>query len=286
MKKTTASFPNLLLLAAPFLFSQCTYHAYFQSPFYGNSEPYHAIPLQSDSLKSATYVSGAFTIGGVNQSLRDDVYSFNGSFHRSHNFGNFQGFYGANFAVGSYTASEYGFYQYDRPVGVGDSLPPNLKPGSRFFGGYGAGGGIDYVLPFGRGSEWRVVGLSFTVQKEFGGYRNFRKAMPDSLADVIFRNDLTGVLGVSTEFAFKGRHATIGYKLMLAGDILNTKKNYGGYNNDLYGTIFFQQTLSLTRHRITGFVQFNVGDRLFIAHSGINCRLGGRERNSARRYDP
>jgi hypothetical protein len=129
------------------------------------------------------------------------------------------------------------------------------------------------------------VGLSFTLQKEFGDYRSFRKSMPDSLADVILRNDLIGVLGVSTEFAFKGRHATIGYKLMLAGDILNTKSDYGGYASAHYGMVFFQQTLSLTRHRVTGFVQFNVGDHLFIAHTGINYCLGGRESNSARRYD-
>jgi hypothetical protein len=73
---------------------------------------------------------------------------------------------------------------------------------------------------------------------------------------------------------------------MLAGDILNRKKDYGGYDSAHYGTAFFQQTLSLTRHRVTGFVQFNVGDHLFTAHTGINYRLGGWESNSAKRYNP
>jgi len=90
MKKIATPF-LILLLAASFLFSRCTYRSYFQSPFHGTSETYHAIPLQSDSLKSATYVSGVFTEGAANHNLRDNVFSFTGSVYRSHNFGDFQG---------------------------------------------------------------------------------------------------------------------------------------------------------------------------------------------------
>jgi hypothetical protein len=286
MKKTTAPYLNLLLLTAPILFCRCsTYHAYFQSPFHGGSETYHAIPLKSDSLRSATYVSGVHTLGWANDDVRDNIFSFSGSFHRSHNFGSFQGFYGASATVGSYYVGNYSDYNYGYNTS-GRTLRTIPNTGGKFFGGYSAGGGIDVVVPFARGSEWRVAGVSFTLQKEYGDYRSFRKTLPDSLADVIFNNNLIGVLGLSTEVAFKGRHGVIAYKLMLAEDILNTKDNYRGFDNAHYATVFFQQTLSLTVRRVTGFVQFSVGDRLFNAQSGVGYQLGGREKNSLKRYEP
>lgn len=261
----------MLLPAVAFLFSRCTYRAYYQSPFHGGSETYHTIPLQSDSLKSATYVSGVFTGGGVNHNLRDNVFSFTGSVYRSHNFGDFQGFYGVSGSLGSYDVAEYSGYE---PYGGGTTTLYTPDPGNKFFGGYSGSGGINFVLPFGRGSEWRVIGTSFTLQKEFGDYQRFRKSVPDSLANSIFNNNLIGVLGVSTEFAFRTRHGMIGYKLMLAQDVINGNSHYRGYDSAKYGRVIFQQTLSFRRDRVTGSVQFNVGDRLFNAQLGVGYRLG------------
>jgi hypothetical protein len=119
-----------------------------------------------------------------------------------------------------------------------------------------------------------VAGVSFTLQKEFGDYWGFRKSLPDSLANAIFNNTLTGILGLSTEFAFKGRRGVIGYKLMLAGDVLNSRNHYRGFDSTQYGMVFFQQTLSISRDRVTGSIQFNVGDRLLNAQMGVGYRLG------------
>lgn len=272
MKKNfTPLLLTALALMIPFLFDRCTYRAYYQSPFYGNSETYHAIPLRADSLKSATYVSGVFTEGGSNDNLKDNVFAFTGSIYRSHNFGNFQGFYGVSGSLGSYDVTNDSGY---KPSGGRATLyTPN--PGSKFFGGYSASGGINVVIPLDRrGSEWRVVGASFTWQKEFGDYWGFRKRLPDSMANSIFNNTVTGILGLSTEFAFKTRHGMIGYKLMLAEDILNGGSHYRGYDNVQYRMQFFQQTLSFRRQRVTGSVQFNLGDRLFNAQLGVGYRLG------------
>ncbi len=287
MKKTTASLLNLLLLTAPVLFSGCAYHAYFLSPFHATGEPYHTIPLKSDSLRSATYASGVFTEGGANSRLRDNVFSFTGSLHRSHNFGNFQAFYGANIALGSYNTGNYDYNDRRPPIRY-DTLPRILKANSKFFGGYGAGGGIDFALPFGRGSEWRVVGVSFTLEKEFGDYWSFRKTLPDSLADATFNNNLVGLLGLSTELAFKVRHGMIGYKLMVAGDVLNGYggSHYKGVDSTQYGMIFFQQSLSFTHERVTGSFQVNVGNHVMNAQLGVGYRLGRREKNPFYRYEP
>jgi len=279
MKKITAPYLNLLLLTAPFLFCRCgTYHAYFQSPFHGGSETYHAIPLKSDSLRSATYVTGVLTMGWANDDARDNISSFSGSFHRSHNFGSFQGYYGASATVGSYYVGNYSDYNYGYNTSA-RTLRTIPNTGSKFFGGYSAGGGIDVVVPFARGSEWRVAGVSFTLQKEYGDYRSFRKTLPDSLADVIFNNNLIGVLGLSTEVVFKGRHGTLGYKLMLAGDILNANRHYRGFDSTGHDMRFFQQTLSLTHHRVTGFFQFNVGYLTLSGQLGVGYRLGARKKN-------
>lgn len=270
MKKTGTHFFILALLATPILFSSCTYRAYFKSPYNGVGETYHAIPLKSDSLKSATYVSGVFTGGGVNHNLRDDVFAFTGSIYRSHNFGSFQGYYGVSGSLGSYDVANYSGY---KPNG-GNTTIYTPDPGNKFFGCYSGGGGINFVMPFGRGSEWRVIGTSFTLQKEFGDYWGFRKQLPDSLANSIFNRTLTGYLGVSTELAFKTRHGMIGYKLMVAQDVLNGGSHYRGFDSVQYASGFFQQTLSFRHDRVTGSVQFNVGDRLFITQLGVSYRLG------------
>ena len=277
MRKKTALYLNLLWVALPFLFSRCTYHSYFLSPFHGSDEPYRVIPLRSDSTPSATYISGTITEGGANAQLRDNVASFTGSIYRSHNFGHFQGFYGAAIALGSYSMGQFPGYRDASPGR--DSLPPGISVGNKFFGGYSASGGMNFVLPFGRGGEWRVVGLSFTLQKEFGEYLQFRKALPDTLADDVFNRDLVGMLGVSTEFVWRLRRGgRIGYKLMVAGDILNDTNHFKGYESSQNGMIFFQQSLSFTENRVTGVLQLNAGNHVLNTQLGVSYRLGPSKR--------
>src|SRR5271169_3805850 len=104
------------------LFSSCVERrGFYLSPQNANSNPYHAIPMKADSLKSAIYVSGIFSSGSANDQGADRLYAFQGSLHRSNNFGIFQAYYGANLSLGSYHVSNYynyyqGGYGYSYPI--------------------------------------------------------------------------------------------------------------------------------------------------------------------------
>jgi len=277
MSKTSTLRSHLLLLMLPLFFSRCTYHSYFMSPFQGTDEPYRVIPLKADSTPAATYVSSTVTLGNANAQLRDYVFSFTGSAYRSNNFGHFQSFYGAGFALGSYGMGRFPGFREDSPVM--DTLPPGITAGNKFFGGYSTSGGMDFVLPFGRGSEWRVLGISFTLQKEFGQYRQFRQALPDTMADLIFNRDVVGMLGVSTEFVWRLRRGgRIGYQLKVSGDILNDLNHFKGYDLSQNAMVFFQQSLSLTHNRVTGVFQLNAGNHVFNTQLGLSYRLGPSKR--------
>jgi len=56
--------------------------------------------MQKDSSKSNLYANGAFTIGGTNEDLRDDVYDFQGNIYREHHFSIFKAWYGAGITLG------------------------------------------------------------------------------------------------------------------------------------------------------------------------------------------
>lgn len=260
-----------LLLPAALLFTGCTHHAYYLSPFHANTESYHAIPLRSDSLPSASYVSGVFTGGGANEDWRDGVLSFTGSFYRAHNFSRFQAFYGADATLGSYRVAGY---SGDKPGRGLDTALINSAAGHKFFGGYGISAGGNLVIPFGRGSELRVPGLSFTLRQEYGNYLSFRKSLPDSAANTIFRNSLVGVLAVSFEAAFKLSTGMIGYKLQLGGDIINGRSHYAGNDSTGYQMGFMSQCLSVTVQQVTSYAQLNLGNHVASFQLGVNYRLG------------
>lgn len=282
MRKAPTPSLRLAIFALSFLFSRCgTYSGLYQSPLPTVSAPYTVIPLKSDSLRSATYISGGITEGGANEDLSDNLLALTGSIYRSHNFGHFQGFYGVNASIGSYYVRSHPYVTWNA---INNAMI-NAAAGGKFFGGYGASGGIDFVHPIFRGSEWRVLGLSFSLQNEFGDYGRFRKALPDSAAGTIFHNNLIGVLGLSTEFAFKLRHGMLGYKLILARDILNGSNQYKGIDvkdktadRRVTDMAYFGQVLSLTHNRFTGSFQFNA------SYYTINARLGGSYRLGQRKH--
>ncbi len=254
---------NLLFLSAiPLLFSSCVTYSYFQSTTNANSNPYHAIPLKSDSAKGASYVSGLFTVGRANDSWRDAVGTFHLNAHRSNNFGNFQSYYGATVALGDYSIAD--FNTRDRPYRYDDtSSYYHIKGMNKFFGYYGFNGGIDVVLPTKHGGEWRIIGIETSVQKEFGNYYSFRKNLRDSSADVIFRNNVTGTFGFFTEIIGKTRRGKeFGYK-MSYGFMLNSQSDYTHiYEADILHTpAYFSHTLHWTTDRTTFFAQFNIGTR-------------------------
>ncbi|HLK29955.1 MAG TPA: hypothetical protein VKT28_15350 [Puia sp.] len=257
---------TLFLFPAIFLFGSCVESSYLFSPNNATSIPYHAIPLQSDSLKGANYVSSTFTLGGANQAWRDGVYAFQGRIHRSNNFSSFQSYYGANLTLGDYHVAQYNYSSVD------------YYPSNNFFGSYGFNGGINAVMPTRHGGEWRVIGIETSVQKEFGSYYNFRKNLPDSSADIIFRKNVTGTLGIFTNIIAKSRRGSqFGYKMSL-GFMLNPESDYTHYYDRhtlVNPTIYFSHTIHFTKEKVTGFVQFNFSNNYAgNVQFGINYRLG------------
>jgi len=69
--------------------------------------------MKMDSLKSSMYVSGIFSGGSANDRGADHVTMFQGSLHRSNNFGIFQAYYGANLSLGSYYVENYYNFSYN-----------------------------------------------------------------------------------------------------------------------------------------------------------------------------
>jgi hypothetical protein len=259
--------------------TSCFRQAYFLSPFNTTTNYYHAIPLNSDSIKSATYISGAVSAGGANDFYNDEVYSLHGYFHRSHSFKKFQAYYGANASVGSYPVEPGSYYSgnYNNP-------PINYDAGSKFFGGFGISGGMNLVMPMGTRHEWRVIGIETSLQNEYGQYLDFRKRIPDSAADAIHKHTLFTTVGLTTEFVFKlKKGGSIGYKLAIGSSLQKTNRFYYGYYDNYRASFvpaYISNTFQITRNQVTGFGQLNLGSYAANFQAGISYRLGSNKKAS------
>src|ERR1043166_1024500 len=148
--------------------SSCIHQkAYFASAVNAMNNPYRTIPLQSDSMRSAFYVSAVFSDAATNDWGHDYSYAFQTNFSASHNFKNVQAYYGAGFMMGEYKLNTYYPEGSDPSV---DAPILNNYAGKISFGAIGFNGGMDVVIPLRGGGEWRVIGLETSVYREFGDY--------------------------------------------------------------------------------------------------------------------
>lgn len=274
VKNGMFKYPLSLALIAIVFFNGCIshYYAHYQNPFHNNPIQYRTIPLASDSEKVATYAGGSVTGGSQNYNLRDNMFMFTGTAHRSHVFGKFRGFYGANGSFGTYHIRSYENSLTDKYV---DTLYINRRSGSTFFAGLGISGGLSYTTRLGRRGEWRIAGLDFNLIREFGDYLSFRKGLTDTSANTIDRNRLFGTIGFSTDLIFRRRSKAIGYRVAVLVST-NRSRRIDEYRNDYrsYNPASFQQTLHITSKRVTGFATLSVGDNALGFHTGLNYRLG------------
>lgn len=268
-----------ILLSAIIIFSGCATPSYYLSPLNSNSNYYHTIPLKSDSVKAATYASGTFLAGGSNLAWQDAVTAFQGNIHRSNNFGKFQAFYGADITLGKYSVQQklISRYRYDSVSpypGQNDTIL-NIPKSGKFFGAYGFGGGINYVGPLNDG-ECRM-GIEASLNKEFGNYLSFRKALPDSLIDILQKSNWVKTLGVYFDFILKTKRGTqIGYKIAVGGSVVSDA-TYVGINRDIT-PFYFSQTLHVTHQQFTWFGQGNFGTYAASLQIGVNYKLGSKKR--------
>jgi len=257
---------KLLLFISPLalLLGGCSEYNYLQSPFTSNSNPYHAIPLQSDSISGATYISTSFTAGSANIDLKDYLLGFRAAVHRANTFGNFHLYYGTNISVGTYHMSPDDYnYQY-----ISD---PSFRTGNKFFGGVGFNGGFNVLVPLRNGGEWRVVGLEGSAHNEFGEYLAFRRKIPDSLG-VNYKYPWMGAVGITTEIIARRRSGTkIGYKLAMG---LGTTSLHDNYSYSNYTPVYVSNTLHFGKDNWVTFFQLNFGSYTVNFQFGVNFMIG------------
>jgi len=259
-------FPALSCL----FFTSCIQRTYYQSPLLGIVPAFRTMPVASDSLKAATYVNATVSLGGMNQNLHDDVFSFQSGLYRSHVLGNFRINYGAAVAAGTYHVDAYhAFYP--------DTVSRIKNPGTKFFGAVGGYGGISVARPMGRRGEWRYIGLEGSLFNEWGDYYSFRKGLADSAANTIDKKKYLGSLGVSTEFVFKRRSQNkFGMKFTLGSYLrsLAYHNNNNYYDNRSHDNLlYFSAVYHATVKKSTGFVQLNIATHATNMQMGFNYRL-------------
>ncbi len=273
-----------------FLFQSCviTSQSYYMSPQNANSNPYHNIPLVSDSIEGATYGSFVFTTGSANYQSRDYLSAFQTGIYRSNNFGSIQAYYGANFTLGLYHTGEFYNikYTYD-PTIFGPISNPldtiyHVNSSGYAFGSYGVSGGINYVIPFSKG-EWRALGVETSLQNEFGDYAGFRNGLVDSTATIIFKKKFTGTVGLYTDLLWKDHHRNEwGFKFAF-GEMINPQSNYSINKSVIYPATpttnifplsYYSTTFHMSNGPYAGFMQLNFGTYATSFQIGISYRLG------------
>ena len=183
-------------------------------------------------------------------------------------------------SLGNYYLTDfYNSHYITRPSGFlgGEEEPIDTFyhiPGNKyFFGTYGLSGGFNGVLTKGRG-EWRYLGVEGTIQKEFGNYYTFRRTLPDSAANIIFKNNLTGTIGIYTDALWSYRNGSqFGLKFAIY-ELLNSEKDYTIRNAEsIFPINFFSITFHGTVKRFTGFMQGNFGTKAASFQIGTSYRL-------------
>lgn len=278
--------PKLTLIPLFFLLnllSSCfiEQQAFYLSPKHATSDHYKTIPVVSDSLQAASYLSATINAGGANHRLIDGNAGLQVNFHHSKTWRHLQGFYGAGVTTGLYDVSSIIF-----PGNGVNSGWINRRSGTMFYGSYGVHGGINYVHPWQSGSEWRILGIAANMQQEFGRYQQFRKDIPVSGANIIERSNLYGGFTVSTDII--GRFpdgSLLGFKMAfnqsfrrLSG-MLSNLDQVAGYPK------YMSHTVHITLKRWTGYGQLNTGSDATNVQVGLVRRIAGKKKTDQYRMD-
>jgi hypothetical protein len=271
-----------ILLSTPTLLSGCAYQfhsqAFYVSPFNGNSGEYHPLPLLADSGKTAFYAQAAFFSGSANVNQNDRVAGGNASLYWTHRIGWFQCFSGVGLTLGDYDARRWDSNHNWSPTMTppANSTQLNTYTGHHLFGATGFSGGIDFVIPLGGGSEWRIVGMETNLQREFGAYYRFRAKLPDSLATLDIRDRFFGTVGVTSEFVIKGKNGEWGFRVSQGWAIGAPYRNPTAYDSIWarplqyhYGNVTAQCTFG----RSTVYFQVDGGTKCNTGHLGFVYRL-------------
>ena len=258
-----------------FLLTGCYRYGLYQHPMLINSSPYQAIPLKKDSSKSALYASGSIMGGYANHLSKDGMGALQASIHQGTNFGSFQAHYGLNGSFGFYRASDYGeLGNYYYNSNLNNYLIDSLN-GTKSFGSIGVSAGINTVIPFDDGGEWRIVGLEFSHQYELGNsYYGFRRKLSIQDVNLVEHSRHYSTLGLSSELILKFNESeNLGYKILM-GASLQHPRFYESYTSDFKPfRTFLQQYLFYKHQRTHFYLQAAVGYYSFSGMLGFNYQL-------------
>jgi hypothetical protein len=268
--------PTLLLIIL--VAAGCTRSTYYVSPLHGNVTPYHTIPLASDSVSSSTYINGQVATGGANDGLSDGVFNFQLNAYRTHQLGgHLQAYYGAGIQTGTYHIKSFKD-ESRRFSSFLDTARINAA-GTKTYSSLGIHGGLNFMVPFGAGHEWRI-GMQTAVHKEFGSYLQFRKSLPADSVDGVAKSSTLGSLSLQTELAFQVHNGNFCIKWEL-GRLLGKDyrdvgfgKTYPFRNRFTYWSFTLQRGLERTGI----YTQFTIGNNAFFFQMGVNYRLQGRRK--------
>jgi hypothetical protein len=265
------------------LFSSCFVHrqGMYLSPLDSQASQYHTISFKSDSVKSSVYASLVYTAGTANDKGKDWIHAGQASIYRSHNLGHLQAYYGISFTLGRYGLTDFYNSHYtpgeagligggDQPIDSFYHIPSHIYT----FGSYGISGGMNGVTGSGR-KEWRYLGFETNWQNEFGDYYSFRKNLPDSAANIIFKHNVTGSIGIYTDALWRNRQMTqFGFKFAL-NILVNPTSDYTLLNTySIFPVTFFSTTFHITAKKFTGFMQGNFGTKAASFQMGTSYRIG------------
>lgn len=251
--------------------SSCTQNLYYQHSGHAASSPYRAIPLQSENRKSAYYAAVSYTGGEANAYLSDRNSSFTASSHSAWNLKYVQGFAATDLSFGNYNVN-----RIDSFLNGITAVFPNrskIQTGVKGYGAWNIHLGVNMVIPFASGGEWRVLGVEYFRSQDWGPYSRFRNELPDSAVNIIHRSPILQNFAFSTELVFKLKEGNVGYKFCLGAKLGSLEKiDENGRPGKLWpGNL--AQTVQLTKKRFTGYLQFNSGYRAYSFMIGTQFRL-------------
>ena len=270
---------NTFCLAAIILASitGCTRKAYYVSPLRSNALNYYSIPLASEQISSSTYISGGAGAGYAGDHIGDEFSSFHLDGYRTHQFGSFQGYYGATVNTGAYKVGSFHGRSLPYFSSFLDTATINAA-GGKTYSSAGLHGGMNVVAPFGRGHEWRL-GFHTSYQQEFGSYLRFRRKLPiDSVDGVVKRNTL-GSLSFRTELAFRVPDGQFSIQMEL-GALLGKDYRDAHFGAGSHGGryAFWAWTLHRSFGKMGFYLQAGIGTQAAYGNAGVHYRLQARRK--------
>lgn len=176
-------------------------------------------------------------------------------------------YYGGGLILGQYKFDGYkGNYHSD----IIDFQTLDQYAGNYFFGAVGFNAGMDVVIRFPLGGDWRLLGVETSVYKDFGDYFSVRKRLPDTAATFIASGNSIATFGFYSEVVDKTKYGSFAVKGSAGWMVGKDYHDVGGIGN--YGYCSF--SLAPTIKRWTPYFQATFATKSANAMVGINYRIG------------